>query len=61
VFTQADRAGVGLDHAAGHAEGRRLAGAVRAQETHDFARVDLKAHSVHYAAAAVILDETIDN
>ena len=48
-----DRAGVGLDHAAGHAEGGRLAGAVGAQQADDLARIDFEIDAVDDAAAAV--------
>ena len=48
-----DLAGVGLDHAAGHAEAGGLAGPVGAQQPDDLAAVDLEIDAVDDAAAAV--------
>ena len=45
-----DLAGVGLDHAAGHAEAGRLAGAVGAQQPDDLALFDVEIDAVDDAA-----------
>ncbi len=52
-----DLAGVGLDHAAGHAEAGGLAGAVGAQQADDLAAPDLEVDAVDDAADAVDLDQ----
>ena len=46
-------AGVGIDHAAGHAEAGRLAGAVGAEQPDDLARIDLEIDAIDDATASV--------
>ena len=48
-----DLAGVGNDHAAGHAEAGGLAGAVRPQQADDLAALDAKVDSVDHAPRPV--------
>ena len=53
------RAGVGLDHAAGHAKAGGLAGAVGAEQADDLAVLDLEVDAVDHAPAAVDLHQSV--
>ena len=53
-----DRAGIGRYEAGDHVEARRLAGAVRAKETHDFAATHRQAHGAHDRALLEALRNT---
>ena len=53
-------AGVGLDHAAGHAKAGRLAGAVGTQQAHDLACADFEIDAVDDAPSAVDFHQSLD-
>ncbi len=55
-----DAAGVGLDHAAGHAEAGRLAGAVGPQQADDLALIDAEIDAVDDAPRAVVFHQSLD-
>jgi hypothetical protein len=42
-----------------HVKARRLAGPVRAQQSNDFALLDLQAYTSHYLAAAIRLTDLL--
>jgi hypothetical protein len=48
-----DTAGIGGDHADGHSEGGGLAGAVLAEEAHDFRLVDRERNVINNLSASV--------
>ena len=54
-----DAARIGRRQADGHVESRGLAGAVRAEQADDFARLHLEADAAHNRAAAVRLREVL--
>ena len=60
VLGDGDRAGIGLFLAGQHAEQRRLAGAVRADDADDAARRQLEGEVVDQQAIAVGLAEALD-
>ena len=51
---------VRLDHAAGHAEAGRLAGAVGAQQADDLALIDAEIDAVDDAPRAVVFHQSLD-
>jgi hypothetical protein len=53
-----DPAGIGRDHADGHSEGGGLAGAVLAEEAHDFRLVNRERNVINNLSAAVRLLES---
>ena len=55
-----DPAGVGLDHAAGHAKAGGLAGAVGTEQPDDLAALDVEIDAVDHAAAAVDLHQSVN-
>ena len=52
-----DFARVRVDHAAGHAERGRLAGAVRSQQADDLARIDFEIDAIDDAPPAIRLHQ----
>jgi hypothetical protein len=55
-----DMAGVGLDHAAGHAEAGGFARPVRPEQPDDFAAIHLEIDAVDDAAGTVDLHQSVD-
>ena len=55
-----DLAGVGLDHAAGHAKAGGLAGAVGAEQSDDLSAIDLEIDAVDDAPPSVEFDQSVD-
>src|SRR5262249_42446004 len=60
LIVEVDGAAVRRELTGRHAEAGRLAGAVRAQEAHDFAAMDLEIDAIDDGAAAVVFDEPLD-
>ena len=57
---QDDASGLGLDHAAGHAEAGGFSSAVGAEQADDFAAADAKIDAVDDAPASVRLNQPLD-
>ncbi len=55
-----DAPAVGRDETDNHVEARRLAGAIRAEEPHDFAAADFERHVVHHRPRLVAFLESRD-